>query len=69
VWLTVAEAAEQAGINARTLRRAAVGALDARRRGRVWLITLNAVRAWRQDARHRPEPRLGQGVGRPRPPA
>jgi excisionase family DNA binding protein len=66
-WLTVAEAAEQAGVNARTLRRAAaVGALDARRSGKVWLTTLAAVRAWRQAARHRPGPRLGQGVGRPR---
>jgi excisionase family DNA binding protein len=66
-WLTVAEAAERLDLNPRTLRRAAaVGNLEARRSGKVWLTTLGAVRAWLKDARHRPGPRLGQGVGRPR---
>jgi hypothetical protein len=67
-WVTVAEAAEELDINARTLRRAAAtGALDSRRSGKVWLTTLAAARAWLKDARHRPGPRLGQGIGRPRP--
>jgi hypothetical protein len=66
-WVTVAEAAGELGVNARTLRRAAAtGALDSRRSGKVWLTTLAAARAWRKDARHRPGPRLGQGIGRPR---
>ena len=67
-WLTVAEAAERLGLNARTLRRAAaLGNLESRRSGKVWLTTLFAARAWLKEARHRPGPRLGQGVGRPRP--
>lgn len=66
-WVTVAEAAERLGVNARTLRRAAaLGTLESRRSGKVWLTTLLAARAWLKDARHRPGPRLGQGVGRPR---
>jgi excisionase family DNA binding protein len=66
-WVTVAEAAERLGLNARTLRRAAsVGNLESRRSGKVWLTTLAAARTWLKDARHRPGPRLGQGVGRPR---
>jgi hypothetical protein len=66
-WVTVAEAAGELGVNARTLRRAAAGgALDSRRSGKVWLTTLAAARAWLKDARHRPGPRLGQGIGRPR---
>jgi excisionase family DNA binding protein len=66
-WLTVAEAAARLDLNPRTLRRAAaVGNLESRRSGKVWLTTLGAVRAWLKDARHRPGPRLGQGVGRPR---
>jgi hypothetical protein len=72
-WVTVAEIAGQLDVNARTLRRAAAtGALDSRRSGKVWLTTLAAARAWLKDARHRPGPRLGQGIGRPRhapPPA
>jgi excisionase family DNA binding protein len=66
--VTVTEAAAQLGVNARTLRRAAaLGSLDARRSGKVWLTTLAAARTWRKDASHRPGPRLGQGIGRPRP--
>jgi excisionase family DNA binding protein len=66
-WVTVAEAAERLGLNARTLRRAAaLGNLESRRSGKVWLTTLTAARAWLKNAGHRPGPRLGQGVGRPR---
>ena len=65
-WVTVAEAAVRAGVNAVTLRRAArIGNLEARRSGKVWLTTPAAVRAWLKEARHRTGPKPGQGIGRP----
>jgi excisionase family DNA binding protein len=69
-WISVADAAERLGVNRRTLTRAAqVGNLEARRIRQLWLTTLPAARAWLKAARHRPGPRPGRGVGRPRPPA
>lgn len=66
-WVTVAEAAERLGLNARTLRRcAAVGNLKAHRSGKVWLTTQAVACGWLKDARHRPRPRLSQGAGRTR---
>lgn len=55
-WITVAEAAQTAGVSPSTLRRAAqVGNLpNAYRSGRVWLTTLPDVRRWLKGARHRP---------------
>ena len=55
-WITVAEAAQAAGVSPSTLRRPAqVGNLpNAYRSGRVWLTTLPDVRRWLRGARHRP---------------
>src|SRR5687767_9387972 len=54
-WISVADAAEQLGINRRTLTRAAqVGNLEARRIRQVWVTTLPAAQAWLKAARHRP---------------
>jgi excisionase family DNA binding protein len=69
-WVTVTEAAELVGVPAVTLRvAAAAGHLGAQRSGKVWLVRLPAVRAWLKAAKHRPGPRPGAGVGRPRRPA
>jgi excisionase family DNA binding protein len=66
-WISVADAAAQLGINRRTLTRAAqVGNLEARRVRQLWLTTLPAAQAWLKAARHRPGPRPGRGLGRPR---
>ena len=57
------------GVPRRTLNQAArEGKLPARRVADVWLVRLPDVRAWLRGARHRPGPRPGQGVGRPRAP-
>ncbi len=66
--MTLAEAAALVGVQPGTLRRAAlVGNLEAQRSGNVWLTTEAHVRAWLRAARHRPGPRPGEGIGRPRP--
>jgi excisionase family DNA binding protein len=68
-WVTVAEAAGLVDVPAVTLRvAAAAGHLGAQRSGKVWLVRLPAVRAWLKAAKHRPGPKPGQGVGRPRRP-
>ena len=68
--LSVGEASRLFGIPRATLSVAArEGRLDARKVGKGYVTTAAAVRAWLRGARHRPGPRPGRGVGRPRQPA
>jgi excisionase family DNA binding protein len=67
--LSVGEASRLFGVPRATLSVAArEGRLDARKVGKGYVTTAAAVRAWLRDARHRPGPRPGKGVGRPRRP-
>lgn len=68
-WTDLKTAAAAVGVPRRTLNQAArEGKLPARRVADVWLVRLPDVRAWLRGASHRPGPRPGQGVGRPRAP-
>jgi hypothetical protein len=68
-WSDLKTAAAAVGVPRRTLNQAArEGKLPARRVADVWLVRLPDVRVWLRGARHRPGPRPGHGVGRPRAP-
>jgi hypothetical protein len=68
--ISVGEASRLFRIPRATLSVAArEGRLDARKVGKGYVTTAAAVRNWLREARRRPGPRPGKGVGRPRRPA